>query len=135
VTDREQLIRRAVEAVNRQDWDTLQGLNHPESTMSQPIPDVGQMSYPSVTGTFRTSAEVAEGARGVTEALNGLEIELRQTEELGDDGLLCEYLLHIGPDRSAQLVWMVHRFRDGLIASSTAFSTKDAAREAIARGA
>jgi hypothetical protein len=135
VTDREKLIRRSVAAVNAEEWDVLLETNHPESTMSQPVPDVGQMSYPSVTGTFRSAPEVAEAARKVTAALDGLQIEMRQVEELGDDGLLCEYLLLIGPDRSAQLVWMVHRFRDGLIASSTAFSTKDAAREAIARGA
>ena len=137
MTAREELVRRAVAAFNERDWPGLQGTSHPESSLSRPVPDVGQTSYPSFNGTYRGPAEIAEASRQVVESLGGLQVELRQAEELGDDGLLCEYLLLIGPeaDRSAQLAWIVHRFRDGLILTNTNFSTKDAAREAIERGA
>ena len=42
----------------------------------------------------------------------------------------------IGPetDRSAQIVWYLSRFREGLVLSTTAFNTEALAREAIERG-
>ncbi len=74
--------------------------------------------------------------REAVESLGGMRFEIRWLEEVGEDGMLYELLVLIGPEdeRSAQIVWYLSRFRDGLILSTTAFNTEALAREAIERG-
>jgi ketosteroid isomerase-like protein len=137
MTDREQLVRRAIAAVNEGDWETLKACIHPEMRLTQPIPDVGQTEYGSFPGTYHGRDETLNLLRRFAEQAEEIQIDLRSVEPVGQDALLYEFVWLIGPDgrRSAQLAWCVSRFKDGLVLSSSIFPTEDAAREAIARGA
>lgn len=137
MSEREAIVRRAIAALNEGDWNALADCMHPEMRLTQPVPDVGQTSYPSYTGTYHNKEETAGMLEGMAAAYRGLQIELRWTEEVGSDGLLYEFLWLIGPERerSAQLNWGLSRFRDGLVVSSSIFSSESAARQAIERGA
>ena len=137
MTDRERIARRAIEAVNESDWETLAECIHPEMRLSQPVPDVGQTAYDSLPGTYHGRAETVEILREFAGQAKELQIDLRSAEPIGDDGLLYEFVWLIGPDgqRSAQLAWGLSRFKEGLVLSSSIFTTEDAARAAIERGA
>ena len=99
------------------------------------LPEVGLTSHKSVTGVHRGTDEVERALRDAVESLGGMKFEIRWIEEVGDDGALYELLALIGPERerSAQIGWYLSRFRDGLVASTTAFNSEPLAREAIAR--
>jgi hypothetical protein len=137
MTERERIARRAIEALNDGDWEGLADCIHPDMRLSQPVPDVGQTEYESYPGTYHGRAEAIELLRQFAEQAEVLRIELRQAEPVDDDGLLYEFVWLIGPDdrRSAQLAWGLSRFKEGLVLSSSIFTTEDAARAAIARGA
>jgi SnoaL-like domain len=137
MTDREQLARRAITAVNEGDWDGLKDCIHPDMKLSQPVPDVGQTHYESYPGTYHGRRETVDLLRQFAEKAKGIQIDLRRAEDVGDDGLLYEFVWLIGPEeeRSAQLVWGLSRFEEGLVLSSSIFATEAAARAAIARGA
>jgi hypothetical protein len=137
MSSRERIIREAVEAFNSGDMERTADFAHPEITLRQPLPDVGPTSHPSFTGSYRGRTELMGILNQMVEVLNGVQLELRWTEEVGDDGLLYEMVVLIGPenDRSAQISWYLSRFRDDLVLSSTAYVTEAAAREAIERGA
>jgi hypothetical protein len=137
MTDREQVARRAIEALNESDWEALTDCIHPEMRLSQPVPDVGQTQYESYPGTYHGRREAVELLRHFAERAEGIRIDLRTTEEVGDDGLLYEFVWLIGPEerRSAQLAWGLSRFEEDRVLSSSIFATEDAARAAIARGA
>jgi hypothetical protein len=136
VAEREQVIRDAVEAFNTGDMSRVVEFVHPEMLLRQLLPEVGLTSHKSVTGVHRGADEVERALREAVESLGGMQFEIRWIEEVGDDGALYELLALIGPEteRSAQIVWYLSRFRDGLVASTTAFNTEPLAREAIARG-
>jgi len=137
MTDREQIARRAIEALNESDWEGLTHCIHPDMRLSQPVPDVGQTQYESYPGTYHGRDEAVDLLRQFAERADGVRIDLRRAEEVGDDGLLYEFVWLIGPEdrRSAQLAWGLSRFKEGLVLSSSIFPTEDAARAAIARGA
>ena len=85
----------------------------------------------------RTGGRWRPSAGSIYPTLQLLEDEgLVTAEEVGDDGMLYELLVLIGPEdeRSAQIVWYLSRFREGLVLSTTAFNTEALAREAIERG-
>jgi hypothetical protein len=136
MTDREQIARRAIEALNRNDWEALTNCLHPEMRLSQPVPDVGQTQYESYPGTYHGRAEAIDLLRQFAERADGVRIDLRHAEEIDDDGLLYEFVWLIGPEerRSAQLAWGLSRFTGSKVISSTIFATEDAARAAVARG-
>jgi hypothetical protein len=136
VTDRAQIARRAIEAFNGSDWDALTNCIHPDMRLSQPVPDVGQTQYESYTGTYHGRREALDLLRQFKERADGVRIELRHTEEVGDDSLLYEFVWLIGPEkeRSAQLAWGLSRFKENQVLSSSIFATEDAARAAVARG-
>jgi SnoaL-like domain len=137
MTDREQVARRAVEALNESDWETLTDCIHVDMRLSQPVPDVGQTQYESYPGTYHGRREAVDLLRQFAERAGEVRIDLRRMEEVGDDGLLYEFVWLIGPEerRSAQLAWGLSRFKEDKVLSSTVFPTEDAARDAIARGA
>jgi hypothetical protein len=137
MTDREQIARRAIEAVNREDWETLAACVHPDMRLSQPVPNVGQTHYESYPGTYHGRQDTVEMLRHFAGLAGEVQIEFRHTEEVGEDGLLYEFVWLIGPEesRSAQLAWGLSRFKEGLVLSSSIYTTEDAARDAIARGA
>jgi hypothetical protein len=137
MSEREAIVGRAIAALNEGDWQALADCMHPEMRLTQPVPDVGQTSYPSHTGTYSSREQTAAMLERMAAEYDGLEIELRWTEEVGTDALLYEFLWLMGPERerSAQLSWAVSRFRDGLVLSSSIFSSESAARQAIERGA
>jgi SnoaL-like protein len=136
MTDREQIVRRAVEALNESDWETLADCIHPEMKLSQPVPDVGQTQYESYPGTYHGRREAIDLLRQFAERADGVRIDLRRMEEIGDDGLLYEFVWLIGPEeeRSAQLAWGLSRFKGSQVLSSSIYATEDAARAAVARG-
>lgn len=136
MSDREEIVRAAIEAFNTGDMKGVVDYVHPEMTLNQLLPEVGLGSHESVTGVYRGSEEVEMGLKNAVESLGGMRLEIRWLEEIGADGLLYELLAMIGPEaeRSAQIAWYLSRFRDGLVFSTTAFSTESMAREAIARG-
>jgi hypothetical protein len=136
VGEREQVIRDAVEAFNTGNMSRVVEFVHPEMLLRQLLPEVGLTSHQSVTGVHRGADEVEKALREAVESLGGMEFAIRWIELVEDDGALYELLALIGPeaDRSAQIVWYLSRFRDGLVASTTAFNTETLAREAIARG-
>ena len=137
MTDREQIVRRAIEALNEGDWEVLTDCIHPDMRLSQPVPDVGQTQYESYPGTYHGRREAIDLLRQFAERADGVRIDLRRTEQVGDDGLLYEFVWLIGPEerRSAQLAWGLSRFKGDRVLSSSIFATEDAARSAIARGA
>jgi hypothetical protein len=137
MTDREQIARRAIEALNQGDWDALTDCIHPDMRLSQPVPDVGQTQYESYPGTYHGRREAVDILRQFAARADGVRIDLRSAEEIGVDGLLYEFVWLIGPEerRSAQLAWGLSRFKDDQVISSSIFATEDAARAAIARGA
>ena len=136
MSEREQVVRAAIEAFNAGDMGRVIEFVHPEMMLRQLLPEVGLTSHQSVTGVYRGQAEVEKALSDAVEALGGMHFEIRRVEEVGDDGMLYELLALIGPEteRSAQIVWYLSRFRDGLVLSTTAFNTEALAREAIARG-
>jgi SnoaL-like protein len=136
MTDREQTVRRAIEALNESDWDRLADYLHPEMRLSQPVPDVGQTQYESYPGTYHGRSQAIDLLRQFAERADGVRIDLRRLEEVGDDGLLYEFVWLIGPEdrRSAQLAWGLSHFTEGKVLSSSIFTTEDAARAAVARG-
>ncbi len=136
MSEREELVRGAITAFNEGDMSRVVEFVHPDMNLRQLLPEVGLASHQSVTGVFRGSAEVERALREAVESLGGMRFEIRWLEEVGEDGLLYELLVLIGPEdeRSAQIVWYLSRFRDGLILSTTAFNTEALAREAIERG-
>jgi SnoaL-like domain len=137
MTDRERIARRAIEALSDGDWKALEDCIHPDMRLSQPVPDVGQTQYASYLGTYHGRDEAMAMLRQFAEDAQQLQIEFRRTEDVSDDGLLYEFVWLIGPEaqRSAQLAWGVSRFKDGLVISSSIFTSEDAARTALARGA
>jgi hypothetical protein len=137
MTGREEIVRRAISALNEGDWETLEGCIHPEMRLSQPVPNVGQTQYRSYPGTYHGRTEAIELLSKFAGDAEEVRIDMRRAEEVGDDGLLYEFVWLIGPanQRSAQLAWALSRFRDGLVLSSSIFPTEDAARAAMARGA
>ncbi len=137
MTDREQIVRHAIDALNQGDWESLADCIHPEMRLSQPLPNVGQTQYESIPGTFHGRREAVSLLRQFAEQAGEVRIDLRRAEEVGEDGLLYEFVWLIGPEenRAAQLAWALSRFKDGLVLSSSVFTTEEAAREAIARGA
>jgi hypothetical protein len=136
MSEREDLIRAAIEAFNAGDMSRVIEYVHPEMILRQLLPEVGLTSHESVTGVFHGSAEVEKALRDAVESLGGMQFEIRWIEEVGDDGALYELLALIGPpaERSAQIAWYLSRFRDGVVLSTAAFNTEAMAREAIARG-
>ena len=136
MTDREIIARRAIAALNEEDWETLTDCIHPEMRLTQPVPDVGQTEYESYVGTYHGREEAVAILKRFAEEAQELQIEFRRTETVGDDALLYEFVWLIGPEarQSAQLAWGLSRFREGRVVSSSIFSTEDAARAAIARG-
>jgi hypothetical protein len=136
MSDREDVLRGAIEALNAGDFSRVIEYVHPEMQLRQLLPEVGLASHESVTGVYRGEADVEKALRDAAESLGGLQFEIRWIEEIGDDEALYELLALIGPEaeRSAQMAWYLSRFRDGLVLSTTAFSTEAMAREAIARG-
>jgi ketosteroid isomerase-like protein len=137
MSERDRIVRAVVDAFNSGDMTRVAEYMHPEVLLRQPLPDVGPTAHRSFVGTYRGRSEVVEILEELVTTLNGVKFELRRTEEVGDDGILCEALTLIGPEaeRSAQMGWYLSRFRDGMIFSTTAYGTEAAAREAIARGA
>jgi hypothetical protein len=135
MSEREDAVRGAIEALNAGDFSRVIEYVHPEMKLRQLLPEVGLASHESVTGVYRGSAEVEQALRDAAESLGGLHFEIRWIEEIGDDGALYELLALIGPEaeRSAQIAWYLSRFRDGLVLSTTAFNTEAMAREAIAQ--
>jgi hypothetical protein len=133
----EEIVREAVDAFNSGDMARTVKLAHPEMILRQPLPDVGLTSHRSFMGSYRGPGEIEAVLNEMVETLNGVQLELRRTEEVGDDALLYEVLVLIGPEteRSAQIGWYLSHFRDGLFLSTTAYGTEAAAREAIERGA
>jgi len=136
MSEREDVVRGAIAAFNEGDMSRVVEFVHPDMNLRQLLPEVGLASHQSVTGVFRGSAEVKRALREAVESLGGMRFEIRWLEEVGDDGALYELLALIGPEdeRSAQIVWYLSRFRDGLILSTTAFNSESLAREAIERG-
>jgi SnoaL-like domain len=136
MSEREDLVRGAIEAFNEGDMTRVIEFVHPQMMLRQLLPEVGLASHPSVTGTHRGSAEVEQALSEAVDALGGMHLDLRWVEEVGDDGLLYEVLALMGPKeaQSAQVVWYLSRFRDGLVLSTTAFNTEALAREAIEGG-
>lgn len=137
MADREEIVRRAIAALNESDWEALTNYIHPEMRLSQPLPDVGQTSYESYSGMYHGRREAVDLLRELAVKADGVQIDLRHAEEVDDDGLLYEFVWLIGPEdrRSAQLAWGLSRFKDDKVLSSSVFATEDAARAAIARGA
>ena len=137
MTDREQIVRRAIAALNESDWETLEDCIHPDMRLSQPVPNVGQTQYESYPGTYHGRSEAVDLLRRFAERAEGVQIDFRRAEAVDDDGLLYEFVWLIGPEqhRSAQLAWGLSRFKDDKVLSSSIFATEDAARNAIARGA
>ena len=136
MSEREGLVRGAIAAFNEGDMSRVVEFVHPDMNLRQLLPEVGLASHQSVTGVYRGSAEVERALREAVASLGGMRFEIRWLEEVGDEGMLYELLVLIGPgdERSAQIVWYLSRFRDGLILSTTAFNTEALAREAIGRG-
>src|SRR3954453_17345557 len=124
MSEREDVIRAAIEAFNAGDISRVVEYVHPEMMLRQLLPEVGLTSHQSVTGVFRGSAEVEKALRDAVEALGGLQFEIRWIEEIGEDGGLYDLLPLVGPEteRSAQIAWYLSRFRDGLVLSTTAFN-------------
>jgi hypothetical protein len=136
VSERENVVRGAIEAFNEGDMSRVTEFVHPQMMLRQLLPEVGLTSHASVTGTHRGATEVEKALKDAVESLGGMRFEIRWLEEVGDDGMLYELVALIGPEeaRSAQIVWYLSRFREGLVLSTTAFNTEALAREAIARG-
>ncbi len=136
MSEREDVVRGAITAFNEGDMSRVIEFAHPEMIMRQLLPEVGLTSHESFTGVYRGPAEVERTLREAVESLGGMRVEIRWLEEVGDDGMLYEVLVLMGPEdeRSAQIAWYLSRFRDGLILSTTAFNTESLAREAIERG-
>jgi hypothetical protein len=136
MSEREDVVRAAIEAFNAGDMSRVVEFVRPEMMLRRLLPDVGLTSHQSVTGVYRGSAEVEKALRDAVESLGGLRFEIRWIEEIGDDGALYELLALVGPEteRSAQIAWYLSRFRDGLVLSTTAFNDEAMAREAIAHG-
>jgi hypothetical protein len=136
MSEREDLIRGAIAAFNEGDMGRVIEFVHPEMILRQLLPEVGLTSHQSFTGVYRGPAEVERALREAVESLGGMRLEIRWLEEVGDDGMLYELLVLIGPEdeRSAQIVWYLSRFRKGLVLSTAAFNTEALAREATERG-
>ena len=137
MSEREDVVRGAIGAFNEGDMTRVIEFVHPQMMLRQLLPEVGLTGHSSVTGTHRGSEEVGEALSKAVESLGGMHLDLRWAEEVGDDGLLYEVLAKMGPEdaQSAQMVWYLSRFRDGLVLSTTAFNTEALAREAIEDGA
>jgi hypothetical protein len=136
MSEREHVVRGAIEAFNAGDMKRVTEFVHPEMMLRQLLPEVGLASHESVTGVYRGEAEVERALSEAVESLGGMRFEIRWLEEVGDDAMLYELLVLIGPEseRSAQIAWYLSRFRDGQVLSTTAFNTEALAREAIERG-
>jgi limonene-1,2-epoxide hydrolase len=137
MTERERIARRAVAALNEEDWQEFEDCIHPDMRLSQPVPDVGQTEYANYVGTYHGREEAVAILRRFAEEAKEVQVEFRHIETVGDDGLLYEFVWLIGPEasRSAQLAWGLSRFKDDRVLSSSIFTSEDAARAAIARGA
>jgi ketosteroid isomerase-like protein len=133
MSDRGDAVRAMIAAFNAADSDALRRCLHPEITVRRPLPDVGIPSHPSDTGSYHGLREVIRELKALIERVGGINVEVRTLEELGDDGILFEFLALIGPadERTAQLGWSLFRFKDGLIVSTETFATESAARRSI----
>lgn len=133
MSDRADAARAMIEAFNAADSDALRRSLHPEITVRRPLPDVGIPSHPSDTGRYYGLGEVIRELNHLIKRLGGIEVEVRTLEEVGEDGILFEFLALIGPakERTAQLGWSLFRFKDGLIISTETFATESAARRSL----
>ncbi|MGA8217401.1 MAG: nuclear transport factor 2 family protein [Solirubrobacterales bacterium] len=133
MSDRADAVRAMIEAFNAADSDALRRSLHPEIIVRRPLPDVGIPSHPSDAGSYHGLREVIRELNHLIERVGGIEVEVRTLEEVGEDGVVFEFLALIGPasERTAQLGWSYFRFKDGLIVSTETFATESAARRAI----
>jgi ketosteroid isomerase-like protein len=122
-----------IDAFNAADSEALRRCLHPEITVRRPLPDVGIPSHPSDTGNYHGLRDVIRELKELIQRVGGIEVEVRTLEEVGDDGVLFEFLALIGPaeERTAQLGWSFFRFKDGLIVSTETFATESAARQTL----
>ncbi len=136
MSEREDVVRGAIAAFNEGDMSRVIEFAHPEMNMRQLLPEVGLTSYQSFTGVYRGRPRSSGRCGKPSNRSAEMRVEIRWLEEVGDDGMLYEVLVLIGPEdeRSAQIAWYLSRFRDGLILSTAAFNTEALAREAIERG-
>lgn len=133
MSDRADAARAMIEAFNVADSDALGRSLHPEITVRRPLPDTGIPSHPSDIGSYHGPREVIRELNRLIQRLGGIEVEVRTLEEVGEDGVLFEFLALIGPaeERTAQLGWSLFRFKDGLIISTETFATESAARRTL----
>jgi SnoaL-like domain len=133
MSDRADAARAMIEAFNAADSDALGRSLHPEITVRRPLPDIGIPSHPSDIGSYHGSREVIRELNRLIQRLGGIEVEVRTLEEVGEDGVLFEFLALIGPaeERTAQLGWSLFRFKDALIISTETFATESAARRTL----
>jgi ketosteroid isomerase-like protein len=133
MSERADTVRAMIEAFNAADSDALRRCFHPEITVRRPLPDVGIPSHASDTGSYHGVREVIRELTHLIQRVGGIEVEVRTLEEVGDDGVLFEFLALIGPaeERTAQLGWSFFRFKEGLIISTETFATESAARRTI----
>jgi ketosteroid isomerase-like protein len=132
---KEALIRRALDAFNERDLETLYECVDPKLTVRRPFTDLSGMSQ-SMTGDYHGLRDLRRIVTEMDERLGGFQVEARQFDELDGDRVLLEFLALIGPrgSSSAQLGWVLIQMRGDVIASTETFTTEAGAREAIERG-
>ncbi len=91
MSEREEIVRAAIEAFNAGDMKEVVEYVHPEMILNQLLPEVGLGSHESVTGVYRGPNEVEKALRDAVESLGGMRFEIRWLEEVGDDELLYEF--------------------------------------------
>jgi len=133
MSERAEAVRAMIAAFNASDTGALRECLHPEISVRSPLPDVGIPSHVSDAGAYHGQGEVIRELKRLTQRAGGIEVEIRTLEEVGDDGVLFEFLALIGSagQRTAQLGWSLFRFKDGLILSTETFATESAARRTI----
>jgi ketosteroid isomerase-like protein len=124
-----EVIRKAVEAINRRDPDAFLALLHPDVEWE----DSG--GYPGARGTYRGRGEVRELFEEVfLEAWESFHVEVEEITEASDDRVFFEALLTTrgkGSGVETELrAWNVFWLADGKVARRQVIWTRDEALEA-----
>lgn len=130
----EDAVRGMIAAFNASDEDELRRCLDPGITVRRPLPDVGLPSH-SDTGVYQGLDEVVPMLTDLQQRTGGIDVEVRQMEDVGEASVLFEFIAQLGPadGRTTWLGWSLFELKAGRVASTQTFATEAQAREAISR--
>jgi ketosteroid isomerase-like protein len=122
------LARKAIDALNRGDFDALLAFHSPDVVWEalEGVPGIGEL--------YRGRAGVREWIEQLLEVFKEPQIEIEEITDLGDDRVFIEVVLTARGRGSGAPVeyrtWQIVWFVDGLITRRQVFWTRDPALEA-----